>query len=186
MIDVLCEITIASHGALEHLQHRGRGILEIARRRRRPLPRAHALGAAETLFRREVHEAIGLLATYIEDSEIDEHYLNEVGAEVRIIAERMECFPREPLPPPPSNDISVQLTRINHAVDAEAAMIYQLKDTGQPSATTYLRRRGLHLLELGMLETEQAGIDITAIRSAISTAFNIPNQTNSESRGLCR
>ncbi|MEU6643104.1 hypothetical protein ABZ863_11190 [Saccharomonospora sp. NPDC046836] len=174
MIDLLSEATIASHGTLEYLQRRGRGILESARRSRHIRPPANPLDTAAVRLRCEAYEAIGLLITSIEHAD-DPHHLNQVGAEVRIIAQRMEAFPREPDPPPPSGDISVQLRRINGAVDAEADMIYRLQDTGNPVAAAYFRHRGLHLLELGMIETEQAGMDVTTIRAAISATFNIPD-----------
>ncbi|PWV74028.1 hypothetical protein SAMN05421630_110203 [Prauserella marina] len=176
LIDVLDEVDMVSRGTLEYLQRRGRGILEVALGR---LWSSSSSGQppneAEQRLRREAYEAVGYLSAYLEDADRDPYDINQIGTEVSAIGERLACFPREPDPAPPSHNVEVQLRRINRAVDAEAHMIYALMNTNLNEARDYLRRRGFHLLELGMIEAEQAGIDITDLRAEISAAFGVPD-----------
>lgn len=79
-------------------------------------------------------------------------------------------------PPAATDDVAAMLRRIDRAVDADVAALYERKDAGDDSVRPVLRQRAFHLLELGICEAGEAGIDTTGVETAVEAAFELPGR----------
>ncbi|PRX44713.1 hypothetical protein B0I33_111227 [Prauserella shujinwangii] len=64
--------------------------------------------------------------------------------------------------------------RVNHAVNVDAERLYAGKDADEQHARQVLRQRGFHLLELGLCEAAEGGVDTRGIDAAVRSAFGLP------------
>ncbi|MBK1785985.1 hypothetical protein [Prauserella cavernicola] len=158
----------ASDGDVEPLHDRARGILETLR------PRSLRLRPQQCGVEHECYEVIGALSQFVDGDVDDPQFRRELGHSLIQLGGSMSAGPDEP--PAPTGDVEAMIRRIDRAVDADVTALYARTNAGDDTALPLLRRRAFHLLELGICEAGEAGIDVGDIETAVEVAFEVSDR----------